>query len=84
MISRFIGSAPGKRMIKDPKEFEGFMMNEYRKYNYNYVEKDKEEYEIDKIIGKQIMTHLQDFFNMSNNKTKKRNKNIRNRTFKKK
>jgi hypothetical protein len=38
------------------------------------LDKNINEYEIDKILGKQIMTHLQDFFNKSlKNKTRKNN-----------
>jgi len=61
------------------------MTNEYNRYDYKYEGKNKEEYEIDKIIGKQIMSHLQDFFKTSNNKTTKRmKKNTKTKTFRRK
>jgi len=82
MIARFVDSENGAKLVKDDKlNFEEFMMNEYNKYNYSFVEKKDDEYEIDKIIGKQIMTHLQDFFRISN--TKKNRKHPRkNKTLK--
>jgi hypothetical protein len=83
MIQRFIK----KQNIQNPKQFEEFMHNEYKQYNYNYVKKNKEEYELDKIIGKQIMTYLQDFFETSTfekNRTKRVKKNTKSKTFKKK
>jgi len=81
MIARFVDSENGAKLLKDKSNFEEFMMNEYKKYNYSFVEKKDDEYEIDKIIGKQIMTHLQDFFRISN--TKKNRKHPRkNKTLK--
>ena len=81
MIARFVDSENGAKLVKDKSNFEEFMMNEYKKYNYSFVETKDDEYEIDKIIGKQIMTHLQDFFRISN--TKKNRKHPRkNKTLK--
>ena len=48
--------------------------------NYDIVEKSKEEEEIDKILSKKIMIHLQDFFKKA---VKYSNKNT-NREYKKK
>jgi hypothetical protein len=84
MISTFKNSKEGKNLIDNTIEFEEIMQNEIKKYNYDVIEKDKKEYEIDKIIGKQIITHLQDFFNKSNkNKTYKSSLYKKNRTKKK-
>jgi hypothetical protein len=48
------------------------MKKEIKKYNYDYIEKTKEEYEIDKILGKHVLTHLQHFFNdVKKNKSRK-------------
>ena len=88
MIVRFLQCVIGKRLIKDPDDFEKFMTIEYNRYDYKYTEKNSEEYEIDKIIGKQIMSHLQDFFKTSNkttnNKTKRMKKNTKTKTFRRK
>jgi len=79
ILKRFINSGLYKNIIqtKNQKEFEEIILNEFKKYNYDYIEKTKEEYEIDKILGKQIMNHLSIFLkqNMPNNierMTKKR------------
>jgi hypothetical protein len=84
MIVRFLQSVIGKRLIKDPDDFEKFMTIEYNRYDYKYAEKNSEEYEIDKIIGKQIMSHLQDFFKTSNKTTKRMKKNTKTKTFRRK
>lgn len=84
MISTFENSNEGKKLIDNIEEFEEIIKNEIKKYHYDVIEKDKKEYEIDKIIGKQIITHLQDFFNKSNkNKTYKSSLYKKNRTKKK-
>ena len=67
MIDRFINSDLGKKYLNKDKEehntFLNFMTNELKLYNYSCVEKKKEDYEIDKILSKQIFIYLQDFFN---------------------
>jgi hypothetical protein len=48
------------------------------------VEKNEKEYEVDKVLGKHIITHLEQFFNHSTkNRTIKNRGNKKNRTFKK-
>ena len=74
MIKKFIDSNIGKKLINNDELFFEKMMNHIKLYKYNSIPKDTNEYEIDKIIGKQIIIHLQEFFN----KTKK-NKSIKNR-----
>jgi len=44
-----------------------FMRN-IKSYNYKYLEKEKTEYEVDKILGKQILLHLKEFFTNKPNK----------------
>jgi hypothetical protein len=73
MLNRFKKSAIGKRIIHGV-DFETMMTNSFKLYNYNCLEKDPKEYEVDKIIGKQIITHLQTFFNDK----PKRNKTMKN------
>jgi hypothetical protein len=75
----------GEKIIKDEdnlNSFERHMMSEFKAYNFKCIDKLQEEYDIDKILGKQIMTHLQTFFNTSfvtgNVKTKKSNRFYRN------
>ena len=80
MIEKFKNSNCGKKFIIDETNFEELMINEFKRYNYDYLNKNIKEYEIDKILGKQIMTHLHDFFNKSlKNKTRK-NITKKNRT----
>lgn len=68
MISKFKESVVGSRIIENDNSFNEIMITEFKKYKYKVIEKDVKEYEIDKILGKQIITHLNTFF--SNNKTK--------------
>ena len=52
-------------------------------FKYNVVKKDDKEYEVDKVLGKHIISHLQAFFNRSSkNITIKNRGNKRNKTFK--
>ena len=87
MIDRFSKSDIGKRLITDQHEFKKLMVSKFKEYNYIYVEKKDDAYEIDKILGKKIMVHLQKFFNKpTNNKTRRannrsaHNKSIHNRS----
>jgi hypothetical protein len=75
MISTFQESNVGKAIIDDDDvdDFEYIMLKQLKRYKYDVVKKDEKEYEIDKILGKQIIMHLQDFFKKSNkNKTYKK------------
>lgn len=72
MILKFKNSIVGKKIIVNEDSFKTIMLNEFKKYNYNCLDKNATEYEVDKVLGKQIMTHLYDFFNKSlKNKTRK-------------
>jgi len=87
MVTTFCESDIGKQLIDiDEKEdFHDKLLKEIKKYNYKVVLKNKKEYEIDKIIGKQIITHLEEFFNKPNkNKTAKNIKYKKNKTQKNK
>ena len=90
MILRFLSSELGENLIKE-NESENFihsMMLEFKRYNFSCIDKNKDENDIDKILSKEIITHLQEFFNKSlknkskYNRTKKNNKNKRNKTMK--
>jgi hypothetical protein len=76
MLKKLKESDIGKKLIIDSYEiFYKKLMNDIKLYKYKYIHKDSKEYEVDKIIGKQIITHLQDFFNKP-----KKNKSIKNKT----
>jgi hypothetical protein len=93
MIERFINSKYGNK-LNNINDFTEFMNNYINKYNFHYIKKDEKEYELDKIISKKIMLHLQTFFdndwqnidnkddiiikNNKNNKNKKNVKHIKN------
>jgi hypothetical protein len=83
MLNKFKKSDCSKRIVKDASNFDNIMKSEFKNYNYQCLDKNLKEYEIDQILGKQIMTHLQEFFNKSmKNKTRKniirKNKTKRN------
>jgi hypothetical protein len=84
ILNRFKKSEIGKKLINMNDDFDTKITNIFKSYNYDYVIKDSKEYELDKIIGKQIIKHLQSFFNNknTNNKTIK-NKNNNNNISKK-
>jgi hypothetical protein len=80
-----------KEKIDDFREFIDFMNKQIKMYNFSVLQKTKEDYEIDKILSKKIMIHLQDFFNNSNNsnniistknKTRKKNSKYKNKSSK--
>jgi hypothetical protein len=81
IIERFINSKILHNFINDKNEFINFMMTNYEKYNYEFIFKTPEEYNIDKLLGNQLMRHL-DFFLCKRNKNKIKTK--QNITLKKK
>jgi hypothetical protein len=85
MLKIYKNSNTGLLMLKENQnEFEESMLKEIKKYNYEYVKKNEQEYKIDKILGKHILTHLQTFFNDKNKtKTRKNYVNRKNNTRKK-
>ena len=83
MITKFVECDYGKKMIDEKQKFIEFMCADFKRYKYEYIEKNKHDYELDKIIGKQILIHLQDFFNKSvKNKTRRTSFNKKSRTIK--
>ena len=50
-------------------------MDHINLFKYVVVDKDQKEYDIDKILGKQIITHLREFFNKT-----KRSKTLKHRS----
>jgi hypothetical protein len=84
MIERFINSELGKK-YKNTENFEKIMLDHWKLYKYNYIKKNQKEYEIDKIVGKHIITHLQIFFNdkPKRSKTIKKKSDVKkNKTYK--
>jgi len=84
MISRIVKSNIGKKIIGDDEvEFKNLMNENIKLFKYLVVEKKEAEYEVDKVLGKHIITHLQSFFSKSTkNKTIKNRTNKKNKTFK--
>jgi deoxyhypusine synthase len=80
MIHKFKNSVCGKKLINDDDSFEKIMNAEFKRYNYECLDKNLKEYEIDKVLGKQIMTHLQEFFNNSSKNKTRRNTIKKNKT----
>ena len=91
MLQRFLSSEIGKNLIRekgDNIKFINSIMREFKRYNFFIKNKDETENEVDKILSKEILTHLQEFFNKTSknksrsNRTKKNNGNKRNKTMK--
>jgi hypothetical protein len=78
IINRFKNSQIGDKLIKDKGKFTPTIMNNFKLYNFDYSIKNEHEYDVDKILSKQILTHLHSFFNTSLLKNK--NRTNRNRT----
>jgi hypothetical protein len=74
MVKTFMKSPIGKLLVEKEEaiNFEILMLIEFKKYRYSIVKKNAKEYEIDKIIGKQIIYHLQEFFEDIEIATKKK------------
>ena len=91
LIDRFIKSPLRTSLIKDIDidNFKAQMMKNIKLFNFETLEKNDKEYEVDKILSKQILSHLHDFFNKptktsgkTSGKTKKSYGNRKNKTFK--
>jgi hypothetical protein len=61
MIQRFVVSKYGIK-IPDERDFNDFMKSFIDRYNFDYVKKNEKDYELDRIVSKKIMIHLQTFF----------------------
>jgi hypothetical protein len=83
MLNKFSGSEIGKKMIENEPDFNTFMMEHIKLFKYMVINKDEKEYEVDKVLGKHIVSHLQAFFNHSTkNRTIKNRGNKKNKTLK--
>jgi hypothetical protein len=74
MLNKFIESDFGKSFLSvvdeaKQREFIKLMNENIELFHYKVIEKNKKEYEIDHILGRHIISHLNKFFNNSNKKT---------------
>jgi len=91
MINRLLNSKILNAEIDEPTYCREFILTYLNKYNYIYVGKTDETQNVDKIISKKILQHLQLFFKMKPiepvtnkiHKFTKRNKSIKNKTLRK-
>lgn len=83
MIERFLNTKLAYEMIKDEKHFRKEMKKYMEEFNFNYVKKDPEEQEIDAIISKDILNHLDRFFDSTLKDGKPHNKSNKNHVNKK-
>ena len=83
MLNRFSNSEIGKKIIGNDIDFDVLMIEHIKLYKYTVIGKDEKEYEVDKVLGKHIISHLQAFFNHSTkNRTIKNRCNKKNKTIK--
>jgi len=81
MIDRFKKSNIGKKIIEYDENFHNLMIEQINLFKYMVIEKNEKAYDVDKVLGKYIVSHLQTFFNRSaKNKTIKNRGNIKNKT----
>jgi hypothetical protein len=64
MLHRFLLSNIGQELLEDNEVsyFTKYMKTYIKKYKFDVIKKNNEDYEIDKILGKQIFLLLNDFF----------------------
>jgi hypothetical protein len=71
MIDRFIKSdiidLNQHINTSEENDFTQYMMTYMKRYRHDYVEKTKEAQNVDKILSKKILQHLQTFFNKCTN-----------------
>jgi hypothetical protein len=83
LLNRFNNSKIFDNLIKNKTDFNNKMNEYFIEYNFEIVNKNEDDYNIDKILSKKIMIHLQNFFNKSINNTthkKTRKYNSQNKT----
>jgi hypothetical protein len=83
MVDTFLKSQVGEKLVGDEIDFNELMMKHIKLFKYIVSEKEPAEYEVDKVLGKHIISHLQAFFNRSNKtRTIKNRRYKKNKTFK--
>jgi hypothetical protein len=86
MIHIFVNSSIGKSLIEkyynnNIDKFKDVGLNFLKKYEHEHYNKSKTEHNVDKIVSKKMMVHLQDFFNNNySNGTIKIKKRMKNKT----
>jgi hypothetical protein len=78
MITIFENSKCGKKIIDNDSNFNEYMMSDFKRYKYDIIKKEPKEYEIDKLLGKQIIIHLKEFFKRTNKDKVKHTKTQKN------
>ena len=78
MLDKFSKSDIGKKIINNDDNFIKIMNEHIKLYKYDCIDKETNEYEMDKIVGKQIVKHLQEFFNKTKKNKTMRNKKVKN------
>jgi hypothetical protein len=80
MIERYLSSERGKE-ITNKDVFISKMREGIDSYRYAIITKDPEEYDVEKVLGKQMLNLLELFFNRSNkNQTRKNTSRYKNKT----
>jgi hypothetical protein len=78
MVNRFVKS--NILVLENIALFKNRILSSMQLYPFLYSEKNKSDYEIDKIVTKNIMVHLQRFFKKKHNSTFKKRIKVLNRT----
>jgi hypothetical protein len=87
LIQRFANSHVGEKILKtkeDTDTFTTFMKSYMGQFQFQYINKSDEEYEIDKIVTKKIMIHLQTFFKQNNDDGSKNTRKGQSKIYKNK
>lgn len=80
MITRYLSSKRGKT-ISNKETFISTMREHIDSFRYTVIPKDIEEYDVEKVIGKQMLNLLEIFFNRSTkNNTRKNMSSYKNKT----
>ena len=73
-----------KMNIQENKDaFMKSIVNYMKQFSFTFVSKDESEINVDEVISKKIILHLEDFFNHHNKKRTRRNRHKKNKTRKK-
>jgi hypothetical protein len=62
VVNRFLKSPVGRRLVTNQIQFVKYINQEISRYKYTYAYKSEEEYEIDVIVSKKLITFLEEFF----------------------
>ena len=89
MIERFLTTKLGVELSTKDHQFKSTLLNYLYDYHFDYIHKIESEYDLDKIVSKKILLHLEEFFNKKpkkskstktkNNKHQYKNKTIKNK-----